>query len=72
MTAEPERAHDAGTCPLCGEALVPSDERCPACGYSLDGIGGRAPAYSRAALLWTIAGFLAVYLLTIAIVAATR
>jgi predicted nucleic acid-binding Zn ribbon protein len=58
-------------CPLCGTAAAPDTERCADCGYSLAGVGARVPIYTRAALLWTIAAFLAVYLVTVAIVAAT-
>lgn len=72
MTAQPSPAADTGACPLCGAAVAPADERCPECNSTLAGTAGHAPLYSRAALWWTIAAFLAIYLVTIAIVAATR
>jgi predicted amidophosphoribosyltransferase len=70
--AEPVPANAPGICPLCG-AGTPSDlERCPSCGFALAGVDGRPPAFSRATLLWTSMGFLAFYLITLAIVVATR
>jgi hypothetical protein len=47
-------------------------ERCPECGYSLAGVGDRPGAYSRAALWWTVAAFVVVYAVVLAVVAATR
>jgi hypothetical protein len=35
-------------------------------------VDGRPPAFSRATLLWTSIGFLAVYLVTLAIVLVAR
>jgi len=61
-----------GTCPLCGVITSPGLERCASCGYALAGVGGRPSAFSRATLLWTSIGFLAVYLVTLAIVLVTR
>ncbi len=72
MTAEPTPAFPAATCPLCAAPAAPSDERCGSCGYSLAGVGGRPAAFSRAALLWSVAALAAVYLITLAIVALTR
>jgi hypothetical protein len=51
--------------------LSPGLGRCPACGFDLAGVGGR-PLLTRAAFWWTAMGFLAVYLVTLAIVALTR
>lgn len=68
--AVPEPA--PGACPLCGVTTPPGLERCASCGYALAGVDGRPPAFSRATLLWTSIGFLAVYLVTLAIVLATR
>jgi hypothetical protein len=48
------------------------DERCPACGYALAGIDGRPGPFSRTVLWWSIAGFAAVYVLTLAVVVVTR
>ena len=58
-------------CPVCATAVRKDLGRCPACGSDLAGIGGR-PGYTHAAFWWTAMGFLAVYLGTLAIVAATR
>lgn len=72
MTAEPSPAFPAATCPLCAAPAAPSDERCATCGFSLAGVGGRPPAFSRATLWWSVAAFAAIYLITLAIVALTR
>jgi hypothetical protein len=48
------------------------EERCPVCGFSLEGVDGRPSAFSRTVLLWCVAGFAAVYLLTLAVVVLTR
>ena len=72
MSAEPIEV-PAGTCPVCG-APAPGDahaSRCPDCGYDLAGIGGRPGAFSRSVLLRTAIGFLAIYVVTLAIVAAS-
>jgi hypothetical protein len=61
----------AGVCPLCDGAVAGTDARCPACGYDLAGVGGR-PALTQPLFWWTAMGFVAVYLVTLAIVAATR
>jgi predicted amidophosphoribosyltransferase len=60
------------SCPLCSTAVSASEERCPDCGYGLAGVGDRPTAVSRRALLWSAMSLLAVYLVTLAIVAATR
>jgi len=39
---------------------------------TLAGVGDRPGAYSRAALWWTVAAFVAVYVVVLAVVAATR
>lgn len=59
-------------CPLCTSPIAPEARRCHECGRSLAGIGGRPGPYSWATLWWTGAGFLAVYLVTLAIVALTH
>jgi hypothetical protein len=64
--------HVPGTCPLCGVATPADLERCGSCGYALAGVDGRPSAFSRATLLWASIGFLAVYLVTLAIVLVTR
>ena len=69
---QPIPEHLPGTCPLCGVATSADLERCASCGYALAGVDGRPAAFSRATLLWTSIGFLAVYLITLAIVIATR
>lgn len=70
MSAQPSPAPVA-SCPLCGTPVGTDPERCPDCGYSLAGQPGHVPAFSRTVLLWTVAAFLAVYLITIGIVVAT-
>jgi hypothetical protein len=69
---QPEAERWPGTCPLCGVPTPVDLDRCPACGYALAGVDGRPAAFSRATLLWTSIGFLAVYLITLAIVLVTR
>jgi hypothetical protein len=69
MTVEPVSRE--GSCPLCGTGTGAA-QRCPSCGWSLAGVDGRPGPYSRVALWWTGAGFLAVYLITLAIVALTH
>jgi hypothetical protein len=46
--------------------------RCPVCGYHLAGIAGRPGPFSSSALWWSGAGLLAVYLLTLLVVALAR
>ena len=77
MSAEPTPAGGAGAgareaCPLCATPVGPDARRCPECGYALAGVGSRPGAYSRAALWWTVAAFAAVYVVVLAVVAATR
>ena len=62
----------ADACPLCATRVGPTAERCPECGFSLAGVGERPGAYSRAALWWTVAAFVVVYAVVLAVVAATR
>jgi hypothetical protein len=52
--------------------VAPSERRCPTCNYDLAGVAGRPGAYSRTALWWTVAGFVVVYLVVLAIVIATN
>ena len=60
-----------GACPLCESAIAGTDARCPACGYDLAGVGTR-PALTQPLFWWTAMGFVAVYLITLARVAAPR
>ena len=70
---EPPRIEEASPlCPVCSTPVAPSDARCPACNYDLAGVGSRPGAYSRTALWWTVAGFMVVYLIVLAIVIATN
>jgi len=69
---EPVPEHTPGTCPLCGATTSADVDCCGSCGYALAGVDGRPSAFSRATLLWTSIGFLGVYLVTLAIVVATR
>ena len=71
MTSEPVPTAEAA-CPLCGFAVAIEARRCQACGWSLAGVDGRPGPFSARALWWTGAGFLAVYLITLAIVALTH
>ena len=71
MTPEPLPI-EPSACPLCNTAVAVDDERCPSCGYALAGVGNRPSAFSMRVLLWTAIGFIAVYLITLAIVAVTR
>lgn len=66
----PEQAR--GICPLCATLAPPEIDRCQSCGYALAGVDGRPAAFSRVTLLWASIGFFATYLVTLAIVAATR
>ena len=58
-------------CPLCESSVGADLVQCPACGFDLAGVGGR-PMLTGPVFLWTAMGFLAVYLITLAIVAMTR
>ena len=58
-----------GTCPLCGAATAPADERCPACNNSLAGTGGRPGPFSRRVLWLWAAALLGIYLVALAVVA---
>ena len=59
-------------CPLCQTPAPAQTDRCPECGYDLAGVGGRPGPFSRAILAWSAMSLLAVYLVTLAIVALTR
>jgi hypothetical protein len=72
VTAEPSPPLASGTCPLCATATFADDERCPSCGFALAGVEGRPGPFSRTVLWWSIVGFVAVYLATLAIVVVTR
>ena len=74
MSASPEYAASSASdvCPLCEALVSPSAARCPQCGFDLAGVGERPGAYSRKALWWTIAGFVAIYVVVLALVAATN
>ena len=75
MSAQPEppRVEDASDlCPVCSAPVAPSDCRCPACNYDLAGVAGRPGAYSRTALWWTVAGFVAIYVVVLLVVTATN
>jgi hypothetical protein len=68
----PAPAPQPAPCPLCG-AEVPADAtRCGSCGYHLAGVDGRPGPFSRRALWWSAAALLAVYLLTLLVVALAR
>lgn len=61
----------ADACPLCETPIATADARCTACGYDLAGVGGR-PAFTHPLFWWSAMGFVMVYLVTLAVVAATR
>ena len=71
MSAQPEGFATEGptACPVCGTPVAEVLDRCPECGYALAGVGTRPTAYSRAAVMWTIAGFVIVYAVILAVVA---
>jgi hypothetical protein len=71
LSHEPTPIPDAD-CPLCGTPVAWQARRCPECGWSLAGVDGRPGPYSKAALWWTGAAFLAIYVVTLAIVALTH
>jgi predicted amidophosphoribosyltransferase len=66
---EPGAAQGPAVCPVCGTPVADVTERCPECGYDLAGIPPRPSAYSRAALWWTAAGFLVIYVVVVVAVA---
>ena len=70
MSAEPLSCSPE-PCPLCNTAVGSESAQCPACGFDLAGVGGR-PGFTQPVLLWSAMGFLAIYLITLAIVAMTR
>ena len=59
-------------CPLCGASVAAEAMRCSNCGYYLAGVDGRPGPFNRRALWWSVAGLLAVYLLTLLVVALAR
>ena len=59
-------------CPLCGAPVAADAMRCGNCGYHLAGVAGRPGPFNRRALWWSAAGLLAVYLLTLLVVALAR
>lgn len=71
MSVAPEGRFVAedGACPLCGAPVEGAARRCPDCGLDLAGVGGRPGAYSRPVLWWTVAGFLAIYVVVVVVVA---
>jgi hypothetical protein len=72
MSAEAMAPGSAPLCPLCGTVVDAALPRCGMCGYDLAGVGGRPGPFTRAVFWWTAMGFLAVYLVTLAVVAFTR
>jgi len=71
VTSEPIPV-GGGECPLCATEVDGAAASCPECGWSMAGVDGRPGPYSRSALWWTVAGFFAVYLITLGIVAFTH
>jgi hypothetical protein len=62
----------AELCPLCATPVAPEAARCGACGYHLAGLGKRPGPFSVPLFWWTAMGFLAVYLVTLGVVALTH
>jgi len=60
------------TCPLCGAPVTADATRCSECGYSLAGVAGRRAPFDRRALWWCAAALVAVYGITLLIVALAR
>jgi predicted amidophosphoribosyltransferase len=69
---QPEESEEPEICSLCGTVVSDATERCPECGYHLAGVGSRRGPFSRAALAWSLMGFVVVYLVTLGIVALTN
>ena len=57
---------------MCGASVAPDAMRCGECGYHLAGVAGRPGPFNRSAILWSAAGLLAVYLVTLLVVALAR
>jgi len=57
---------------LCGASVAADANRCGECGYSLAGVAGRPAPFDRRALWWCGAALVAVYLITLLIVALAR
>ncbi len=72
MTESFAIAADSDICPQCGSVVSLSVERCGVCGFTMAGQSGRSGPFSRTTLLFTLIGFAAVYLGTLAVVAITR
>jgi len=59
-------------CPLCGTPAPEHGMRCVECNYHLGGVGGRPVPWTSRALWVTVAAFLALFVITIGIVALTH
>jgi hypothetical protein len=57
---------------LCGASVAADASRCGDCGYSLAGVAGRPAPFNRQALWFGVAALVAVYLVTLLIVALAR
>jgi hypothetical protein len=57
---------------LCGASVAAGASRCGDCGYSLAGVAGRPAPFNRQALWFGVAALVAVYLVTLLIVALAR
>ena len=71
MSAEPAPRTPSvdATCPLCGNAVAPSAERCESCGMSLAGVGDRPGPFTRRSLWIWAAAVLVIYVIALVIVA---
>jgi hypothetical protein len=60
-------------CPLCGTARASDDVRCPACGLAPGfGPGAARPPFDARFLWMMIAGIVAIYAVTLGVVALTN
>jgi hypothetical protein len=57
---------------LCGATVAVDAMRCGDCGYHLAGVAGRPGPFNRRALWWSAAALVAVYLVTLLVVALAR
>jgi hypothetical protein len=57
---------------LCGATVAVDGMRCGDCGYHLAGVAGRPGPFNRRALWWSAAALVAVYLVTLLVVALAR
>ena len=72
---QPEHADETAAvqvCSLCGAPIASGTTRCNACGLYVGGGEGRPSPFSRATTWGLIAALVALYLITLAVVAVAR